>query len=646
MSTHRERFGSAHLHLYALTLPFLAVALWLSWNGAVALADHMWIDTVMRHAPSKDQDPRVVLVYLTDETRTRLDLPPTIPRGLYASFLEKVAALGARGTLVDLFLLKNRDDPMGDQRLRDTAEKLKNVAFICLYPDDDGTSRTPLLTPLEGQLDGRYLAHNLLDSDSLGTLLDVPLERTFSDIDGGKHGYSPTAASPGTPIVLPNLARVGAAFCDPSAPMRLEPDGPRPWYLASGGVLAFGGRRIATYGANHRVYLNLSRPRTRVGPPRSRDATEGLYETWMFEELMPHKFETGAQPFAGRTVILGSREEYVHDLHDTALGTLYGPGINAQIISGLLDNRLLNLIGQQVVIPLCILLWALGVWVFATVSPLAAAMGAASGVAALLGASIVLYLQAALWLPVVVPVATCISTYVVVAIARARATEHERRFVRDIFSRYAPHQLVEMLVSDPSRLQLGGQVQEVSVLFADINGFTPLTEAMGPEQTIEMLNEYFGRMTEVVFRHGGLIKQFVGDEIMVIFGAPVYRDDHAAAAIATAWDMCDEVARLRAERESQGKRGFDVKFGLNSGQVVLGNIGSAQRVEYGAVGDAVNAASRIMGLSAEAQSTTRILVGERTVQLGGEGWDVRETGTFTVRGKSESLRVFELRGPR
>ena len=624
--------GSTWLQMLLLTLPALLLAALLQHFNGFEGIDHAWSDLLMAHGRVQRQDSRVVLVYFTGETRSVMKYPQNLPRAAVAQYLRKVASLGASAQLVDMLLLRS-DDRAGEDEVLRANDELGNIVWIGMADYSD--LHTTFLIPLSGRLDRPHdrIAHSVFNTDSRGNIRSASLWRDF----------------PHHPRV-PYLGLAGAQLVEPAWPAQLlgadDEGGKRPWYLAPGHMLHFGNHVIPTFNATNDVYFDFCRTVNAEGQVRRADSAEGLFETWTFEDLMRAKFEDGEQPFKGRVVIFGSREESMHDRFVTAVGSVWGPWVHGAVLTGLLEGRFLLPVGEHVVLLLCVLLW-LGITVLSIwLSPLRAAAALAGAAALVLAGSAALYQAYGLQVPVTAPLVTCIGAYGVATVMRVRRSEAERRFVRETFSRYAPREIVEILIADPKRLRLGGEAQEVTVLFADIDGFTGITESLGPQQTIEMLNEYFARMTEVVFRNEGLIKQFVGDEIMVIFGAPVISDDHANRALKTAWEMREETARLRAEREAAGKPGFDVKFGINSGVVVVGNIGSPERVEYGAVGDVVNTAARIMALNGGGASgiTTRILAGYRTAEMGGAGWTLREVGTFVVKGKAEAILVFELLG--
>ncbi len=211
--------------------------------------------------------------------------------------------------------------------------------------------------------------------------------------------------------------------------------------------------------------------------------------------------------------------------------------------------------------------------------------------------------------------------------------------IRTDLGRYLPQPLVEQIVERRRELSLGGDRRDITVLFADVVGFTPLTERQSAETVVTMLNELFTILTEIVFRHGGMVDKFVGDSVMAIWNAPEAQDDHAARAVSAAEDM---LRWLEAGNESWRERfGFTVELaiGINCGEAVVGNFGSETRMEFTAIGDTVNVAARLESIARPNQ----ILVTRAVRDAVGDPARFGDLGKRQLAGRAEAVDLFEVR---
>ena len=221
--------------------------------------------------------------------------------------------------------------------------------------------------------------------------------------------------------------------------------------------------------------------------------------------------------------------------------------------------------------------------------------------------------------------------------------ERLRKKMRKAFERYVPFDVVNHIFDNENALELGGRDYEVTVLFSDITNFSTTSERVEPRELLSLVNAYFGEMTKVIYAHGGTIRQFVGDEIMVIFGAPTEMKDHARKAVETALAMERRLKELKVQNPNDQNGFYENKIGLHTGQVLCGNVGSDLRMEYTAVGDNVNLGSRIMGLNKTFDS--KILLSKDTLDRAGDlsGFNIHPLGSHKVKGREGGIEIYELR---
>ncbi|MBI3926065.1 MAG: adenylate/guanylate cyclase domain-containing protein [Armatimonadetes bacterium] len=247
-------------------------------------------------------------------------------------------------------------------------------------------------------------------------------------------------------------------------------------------------------------------------------------------------------------------------------------------------------------------------------------------------------------LPMLAPVLAAGCSMIGCLIHRHQSVEKDKRFAEKVLGRMVSPPVMHAILAHPECLQLGGSRKHLTVLYSDINNFTPKCERHKPEEVIVMLNSYFEEMVRIIFEHEGNLKQFVGDEIMVLFGAPQPQEDHAARAVDCGLEMMRRLRELR-EQDPKGDEGgfYDIKIGIHTGEAVVGQVGSMERSEYAAVGDDVNLGARIMGLTKSLGCN--LLVSEATCKrasgLIGVEWISR--GPQNFKGKSKTMVIYEVR---
>jgi adenylate cyclase len=240
----------------------------------------------------------------------------------------------------------------------------------------------------------------------------------------------------------------------------------------------------------------------------------------------------------------------------------------------------------------------------------------------------------------VYPLLALLLAYTALTVYRYVTEERERKRIKGAFRQYVAPLVIEEMLKDPERMKLGGQEKVLTVLFSDLWGFTGYSERYAPHEMIAFLSEYFEKMSQKVFQHWGTLKEYVGDELMAIFGAPLDQPDHAQRACSTALEMRQALTALREEWVRIGRPALRARMGINSGPMLVGNLGSRYRFAYGALGDNVNLGSRLEGLNRE--YGTEIIIGENTARLVGDAFRLRELDLVRVKGRQNAVRVYEL----
>ncbi len=346
---------------------------------------------------------------------------------------------------------------------------------------------------------------------------------------------------------------------------------------------------------------------------------------------------------AGRHMFIGSSATGLLDLRATALSTsVPGVEIHAQALEQMLS-------GDHLVRPS----WATGaellflVLASALVAYLIHTSGAIMAAAASVAAIGVFWLfssnaysASGLLIDPVYPSIAVVALYLAGSLANYLAAERDRARIRSAFGHYVAPAVVEELARDQSKLKLGGEMREVTLMFADVRGFSKLSEGMDAEELIRFVNALFTPLTDDILHNRGTIDKFMGDAVMAFWNAPLTDADHAANACRAALAMLESLDKLNESR-GPGADPIRIGIGINTGEAVVGNVGSPQRFDYSVLGDAVNIASRLE----EATKTygVDVIAGERTVSLV-RGFAFKELGSATLRGKDRPERIYALTG--
>lgn len=359
------------------------------------------------------------------------------------------------------------------------------------------------------------------------------------------------------------------------------------------------------------------------------------------------KGEVPDTAFKNKIVVIGTSAKGIGDIRTTP----YGPGfpgveIRANIIQNLIDGDYIQRPSWMRLFDVLFIL-VLGITLSHFLPRMSFRKGAITIGVLILGyllLSVLIFSTEKIWLNMVYPTVLMTVLFMFMNMYHYFSSEAARREIKGAFQHYVPMAVVEEIVNDIDKLRLGGEKRELTVLFSDVRGFTTLSETMQPEELVKLLNTYLTKMTEQVFNHNGTLDKYIGDAIMAVYGAPVMHDDHAILACRTAVDMMNELSILQAEWVKQNLPSIDIGIGINTGSMIVGNMGSETLFDYTVIGDAVNLGSRIEHLNKT--YGTHILISEFTYeQVKNEFPHIREIDVTTVRGRREPVGLYEIMLP-
>lgn len=371
-----------------------------------------------------------------------------------------------------------------------------------------------------------------------------------------------------------------------------------------------------------------------LGPPKT-------FPHLSISDIVSGKIAKGT--FKDKIVLVGATATGIYDLRNTPFSPVYpGVEVHANVIDNILTQSFITKPRWSKIYDLLAII-IVGALVGITIPR----MSAFKGLLFVAGLMILyitvvfwLFVKAGTWLNIVYPLLTLSMSYLVLTVYYYATEERERKKIKKAFTHYVSPVVIEEMLKDPARLKLGGDEKVLTVLFSDLQGFTSASERYAPHEMIVLLSEYYARMTEQVFTYQGMLKEYVGDEMMAIFGAPIEQIDHAERACAAALAMRDHRKALNEEWAKIGRPPMIARTGINSGRMLVGNLGSKYRFAYGVLGDQVNLGSRLEGLNKA--YGTEILIGENTAQLVGISFLLREVDMVQVVGRIEPVRIYEL----
>jgi adenylate cyclase len=556
----------------------------LELTGALDRAELSTVDARFQVRGARAVPDDVMVVGIDDKTFSELDQRFPFSRRTFARALREVSDDHPRAIVYDVEFAEQSDDVVGDNRLVLNTRRAGNVVLSATEVGKGG--KTKIFGGTEAQRFARATVGNgLLPEGSSGALRRLPYAidglRTLSVATVERVTHRPVDRS---------RMRGGGAWIDYSGP------------------------------PGHVRYASFSR-------------------------VARGRFKPGT--FRNRIVVIGAVAPSLQDRHPTSwpAGEMAGPEIHANAIDTLLRGLPLHDTGSLADLLIAIGLALLPALLGLRLRPFVAlGLGAGAAVAYLVVAQIAF--GRGLILPVTVPLVGLAVALVGALLVHWLTASVERAQTRDLFSRFVPDSVVAQVLERADTeddVRLGGELLTATVLFSDLRGFTSFAEGREPSEVIGVLNRYLTEMSDAILDHDGTLVAYMGDGIMAVFGAPIASEDHADKALGAAREMLDRLERFNAWMSEQGMGdGFKMGIGLNTGDVMSGNVGSSRRLEYTAIGDTTNTAARLEGMTKG--TPYQLFVANAThARLHDAPADLESLDELEVRGRRAGMKVWALR---
>lgn len=370
---------------------------------------------------------------------------------------------------------------------------------------------------------------------------------------------------------------------------------------------------------------------------------ERTFPYFSITDILEGEFPPGT--FKDKIILVGATAVGLYDMRSTPFSAVYpGVEVHATVIDNILNGTFLfKPRWTKIYDALAIVL--LSLFVGLVIPRVGAIQGVlfASGLFVLhIVATQWLFSHASLWVNMVYPLLALVLVYTSLTIYRYLTEERERKKIRGAFSHYVSTSVVNEVLKHPDKLKLGGEKKDLTVLFSDIRSFTTISEVMAPEELVRLLNEYLTIMTDIILKYDGTLDKYMGDAIMAIYGAPLDMTDHPTRACYSALEMMEGLKKLNEKWIKEGKVPLDIGIGINTGMMIVGNMGSEQRFDYTVMGDAVNLGNRLEGANKDYR--TNILLSEFTYERVKEEFTCMELDSVRVKGKIRPVRIYQLMG--
>jgi adenylate cyclase len=548
-----------------------------------------WQDFLYSTRVKTGEDIRDVVIVAVDEPSFRaLNQKWPWPRTMHATVVEKLSRTGPKAIVFDILFSEPSRNPEDDQVFATAIQAAGNVSL------------------------GKFISHTQRDTYTQSIVVE-PISI-----------LKEAAATTGFVNHFPDndgIVRFAYKYLESS------------FSLAYSGCRAAGGMELGCRACEDNVFLIDFKPESADIPVVS------FYQ--VLQDLVDPSIFKDRYVFVGlgsdvKVDAQGAVDAFPTPFFRFEKKMMYGVEIHANALITLITGCRLNRLDHLLIQVLFLGIAVLPFWV--RTKPLVLTAAGTVGFLGLAGFSMVIFNTQALVIDIVPAALTLAVNTLVLGLNEFRKTHKERRYIKHAFESYVAADIVKSILDDPGALALGGEDRELTVMFTDINGFTTISESLEPEELVSVLNDYLEFITQVILENKGTLDKYIGDAVMAFFGAPVFFDDHARKACDTAQALD---TRMNQPEQTSETVFSGITMGINTGHMIVGNVGSEKRFDYTVIGDTVNLASRLEGLN-KTYGTT-IIIGENTrVQLSDQDFLIRELDYVKVKGKHQAISIYEL----
>lgn len=563
-------------------------------------------DLIMRTRGTQEPSQDIVIVAVDDFSFTWTGYQWPWPRSYFAEIVDQINKGGGKVVGMDIILSEQDEDPANDKALAKALEEANAaVSVVQLFATNtDGqivyTYAQPI-APFRSALDGTGTSAVKRDEDAI-----VRSVQAFDEYnDRVIYHWAFDIASLYLGVDKPsNPTDTSLEFNEQTVPLQ-----------------------------NGRMFVNFSGPAETYTTYSAANVHDGI------------TLEQDPDAFRGKIVLIGATTLTLQDIYPTPFSAqkpTAGVEIVANTIDTILNGAYLHDTSPWVTLLITIIAAIVAAGISSIKRPSTTVITLGAVMVGYLIVGLIVLITQRIFIPTVTPEIMLFLGVVLPTLEQAVSQELEKRRVRSLFSRFISPEMVDQMI-DTQDLNSLNKRSDVSIIFSDIRGFTTLSEKLSPEDVVALLNPYLEAMSNVIYEHGGTIDKYEGDAIIAFFGEPVPFKDHAARALRASLDMRKALEKLRNQWEKEGRPNqIEMGIGINSGEVFVGLLGSAQRINYTVIGDNANLASRLQDLTKT--YAWPILISESTYQQVKDEFETEFADAVTVKGKTQPVNVYKVVG--